>query len=309
MNIIIFGASGLIGQALAEHLKSFYSVTVAGRSKEKLAKIFKNQLPIITWDELTGDKLKNYDCVINLSGENIAKRRWSQKQKDLILQSRLTTTKVLVKYCTALKHEAPRLFNASAISIYENANSDDKLSQYIIYDENSATVKHPKSFLSEVAYQWEKALKPAENAQVPVVKLRFGVVLSKKGGTLAKLLTPFKMGLGMKLGTGQQPFPWVSLHDVVRAIHFLLENENAYGPFNLVANELTTQEEFAKTMASSLHRSCFLTMPAVMVKILFGQMGEELLLSGQYVKSSALSELGFRFKYDKLSDALAMEVA
>ena len=303
MNIMIMGASGMIGQSLVEALRSSHTITVAGRTRAKLKNIFGNQYNIVTWNDLTAESLANYDIIINLAGANIGKKRWTSSQKQKIIDSRVKTTQILATYCAALSPKAPRLMNANAIGIY-GLSPTIEAQNTTIYDEDSKLPTPATDFLSEVGQQWEDALLPAKEAGVAVVELRFAVVLSQKGGALAKMLPSFRMGLGTVLGSGKQSLSWVSLDDAVSAIAFLIEHQQATGVFNIVADEVVSQKQFAKTLAQILNRPCFLTLPSFLVTLLFGQMGYELLLNGQVVKAKRLRKLGFVFRFDKLKDAL-----
>lgn len=297
MNILICGASGFVGQALVKTLKDQHALTLLGRNINKLKKTFGDHQPCMTWDNLTQETLKIFDAVINLAGENIGDKRWSSARKKAILQSRVSTTQKLATLCARLGEHSPRLLNTSAIGVYG-------LSENTVFDEHSTLPKPPCDFLSEVGQAWEAALLPAIEANVNVTIMRFAVVLSPEGGAMKKLLPSFKLGFGAVLGSGQQAFSWIALEDLTRAISFLLDHPQQHGVFNLVADEVVIQKQFAEKLACTLHRPCFMRMPAGAVKALFGQMGDELLLQGQHVKNTRLASAGFRFKYPTLNDAL-----
>jgi uncharacterized protein (TIGR01777 family) len=277
-----------------------------GRNEEKLRKHFPKQAQIITWDKLKNFPMQKFcelDCIINLAGANIGAKRWSAKRKQAILNSRVEATKAIASLCKALGPNSPRLLNASAIGIYGLQKSIQKQNE-IIYNEDSK-LPHPASdFLSTVGQAWEAALEPAIQAGVPVCVMRFAVVLAKQGGALAKMLPSFKLGFGAILGTGKQPFSWISLQDLVRAIDFIVQRPEIVGPVNLVADEIVSQRQFAKQLAKALKRPCWLAMPAFMVKLLFGEMGKALLLNGQRVKGDKLKKENFVLQYPKLDRAL-----
>lgn len=296
--LLIAGATGFIGQALVVHLAKRYTISVLGRSISKLSQQFPN-LTAYSWQNLQLEDIAAQHVVINLAGENIGGRRWSEHQRENIISSRVDTTTQLANFCVSLGQQAPRLLNASAIGVYGLATDDS-----VVFDEYSELPKQPSDFLSKVAYHWEQGLLPAVQAGVCVVKLRFGAVLAKQGGAMAKLLPSFRAGCGAILGNGQQPFSWVSLSDAIRAIDFLLDRPQLDGAFNVVADELVTQAAFAKALAVYLHRPCWLRLPAIVVKALFGQMGDELLLQGQKVTSTRLHQAGFKFEHDTLAKAL-----
>lgn len=307
MKIMLLGASGLIGTALAKILQPNHELTLGGRSLEKLQRQFGNAHRLLTWDEITLETLSQQHVVINLAGENIAAKRWSPQQKERILASRVTATTTIATLCAELGDASPRIINANAIGIYgllptlQQQNST-------LFNEVSTLPPPPTDFLATVAKAWHDALNPARIAKVAVTELRFGVVLAQQGGMLKKLLPTFRLGLGAILGSGEQPISWVSLHDLIRAILFLLDNPAQNGIFNIVARETVSQKQFALTLAEVLHRPCLLRMPEFMVKTMFGQMGDELLLQGQKVEAKALRQLGFVFEYDTLKEALSHSV-
>lgn len=297
MNILIAGASGLIGQALVKQTQSHHSITVLGRDKTKLEKYFPNTRSL-TWDQLQLDHIAKQHKIINLVGENIGQQRWSEQQKKIIIESRVNATLTLATLCAELKDKSPHLLNASAIGIYG-------LQHQTCVDETTDLPTNPTDFLSEVGLLWEQALQPAKLNQVTVTQLRFGVVLTKQGGALAKMLPAFQFGLGGPIGSGKQPFCWISIQDAVGAILFLMNNPQLTGAFNLVSPANDSQQQFAQSLAQHLKRPCILPMPAFMVKTLFGQMGEELLLRGQQVNPNRLLASGFEFQHDTLEKALS----
>lgn len=307
MKVLIFGATGLVGHALVASLANKFSLTLAGRSLKKLQQQFGSTYELISNETLfnnTQTELKKFDCVINLAGENIGAKRWTQDQLDKILNSRVTITSCIAKAAAELgPTAAPRIINASAIGIYGLQPTIAKQNT-TIYDESSPIPSTPTDELTRIGIAWENALQPAIDNNIPVCRLRFAVILAKQGGALAKLLPSFKFGLGARLGSGQQPFSWVALEDIIRAINFLLDHPEHTGVFNVAAPDTVSQADFAKTLAASLHRPCFMRMPAFVVKALFGQMGEELLLNGQHVNSTALTQAGFEFNYPTLAAAL-----
>ena len=330
MNILISGATGMIGQNLSRQLlKLNHQVYLLGRDRSRMIKLFGSDFSVMTWDELNKNKelLVPIDLIINLAGENIGEKRWSDQQKEKIIKSRVDSTLLLAQLCAERADQKSdkkiRLLNASAIGIYESIDeaasevaskvaskvageeiSHSKGLYKDFYDESSEVSKNPKTFLSQVGKAWEKALEPAEKSGVPVTKMRFAVVLSETGGALAKMLPAFKFGVGGALGSGDQLFSWISLNDLVRAIIFLINHPEITGAVNLVAPEVVAQEVFAKTLAKVLHRPCFLKIPAWILKIQFGEMAQELLLSGVGVKSSRLHQHGFIFEDKTLEAAL-----
>lgn len=304
MNILITGASGLIGTALIEHLSAKHKLTLIGRSTQKLTSLFSDQYNVLSWHDLKSlgqPIIQQQDIIINLAGENIGEKRWSVSQKEKILNSRVEATEIIANLCAPLGEKSPRILNASAIGIYgfsEKNNIDHP------YTEKTILRTTPTCFLETVGLAWENALLPAESKGVPVTRMRFSVVLSKKGGALKKMLPAFYVGLGAILGNGEQLFSWVSLKDLVRAITFIIEHTELTGSVNIVSPNVVTQKVFAKALASALNRPLFLTLPKKIIHILLGQMGDELLLNGQAVKSEKLLSAGFHFQDVSIENAL-----
>lgn len=301
MNILIAGGTGFIGRALIEVLHEAHSITVVGRSHHKLKHTFPN-LQTVTWDELTKLNPNDFSTIIHLSGENIASSRWSKKVKQNLITSRVNTANNLVSWIQ--KHDAkPHMICANAIGIYGvQARSDSTA-----FTEDSALPEPSKDFLVEICTAWQEAFASLREAGVQCTSLRFGVVLKQGEGMLKELYPSFRFGLGAKLGDGQQVISWIHIDDLVAAIVYLLEHQDLTGVFNLTSPVPVTQAEFAKTFASVLKRPLWFTMPAWVVRLLFGEMGEYLLLNGQRVLPKRLSELGFEFKHAKLADALTHE--
>lgn len=298
MKIMITGATGLIGTALVNHFSKQYKLTLVGRSHEKMHSQFSDQHTIVTWDELKNQgetTIQNQDIIINLAGENIGDKRWSKEQKQKIIESRVQATRCIAEMCARLE-KPPKILNASAVGVYG-------FSDTTVFSEES-TLKPPECFLSTVGMAWEQALLPAEKVNVPIVKMRFGVVLSNQGGALKKMLPAFQLGLGAVLGNGQQFFSWIALTDLIRAIHFVIDHPEITGAVNMVSPGVISQKDFAKELAHALHRPCFMRFPTWFVHLLFGQMGDELLLHGQSVKSEKLLQAGFSFQYENISQVL-----
>lgn len=305
MKILIGGGSGFIGRHLCQHfLQQGQQISLISRTPEKTARLFSEPLTIYAWENLTTDILKEFDLVINLAGANIGEERWNSQRKRKILESRIATTKKLADLCSQLEQHAPRLFNASAIGIY-GLQSSCKNNLPIAYDEQAAIdFESYPDFLSEVGRKWEKATWPAKKAGCQVVNLRFAVVIDKSGGVFKKLALPFYFGLGGPIGSGKQPFCWISLIDLISAIDFLIAHPEISGPVNLVVPECLTQQAAAKIFGKKLHRPSFIRTPSFILKMIFGQMATELLLNGQHVKPSCLLQAGFKFQHNKLEQCL-----
>lgn len=303
MNVLIAGASGFIGQKLVQTLKSNHNITVLGRNRSTLDRYFSNSINCITWEMLPTIKASGFDALINLSGYNIASSRWTQAVKEQIIDSRVKTTTTLIKW--AIQQQAtPRIFCANAVGIYglQDSNDPEKL------DENSSiNFNHPRDFLSEVGIRWQQALQPAIDYGMRVTTTRFGVVLGRGKGILKKLAPSFNMGLGSIIGDGKQIISWVHIDDVVNAILFLLNNPTLTGAFNVTSPNPVSQAEFAEILAKVMHRPLLLKIPAFFIRMLYGEMGECLLLRGQRVVPSRLIEVGYHFKYPTLVEALRHE--
>jgi uncharacterized protein (TIGR01777 family) len=282
MNVLISGASGLVGTAVVEEL---------GRVGHVAVPLTRGAM----WDVKTGrlDLDFDPDAVVHLAGENIAAGKWTEAKKQRIRESRVDATRKLADNLAALP-KPPRVFlSASAIGFY-GPKGDKKLIE---------TSPSSTDFLGEVCAGWEKATLPLERAGVRVVHMRFGIILSPKGGALAKMLPAFKMGLGGPLGDGSHWMSWVGLKDAARAVVFLLENESASGAVNIVSPNAVTNEEFARTLAGVLRKPAFFRMPAGVLRMLYGEFAETLLAS-QRVQPQRLQELGFQFARPELDDTL-----
>lgn len=234
------------------------------------------------------------DAVVHLAGENIASGRWTSRKKNLIRESRTVGTGTLVESLLKLK-PLPKVFlSASAVGFYGDRGET-------LVDENDGP---GTGFLPEVCQEWENASKPLKDKGVRVVHLRFGVVLSSKGGALGKMLFPFKCGLGGPLGSGNQYMSWVSIHDAVRVIGFCLTREGVEGPVNVVAPAPVTNLSFTKTLGRVLKRPTPFPMPSFVARLLFGEMADALLLTGCRVEPARLTAAGYKFDHPDLENAL-----
>ncbi|TDI85768.1 MAG: TIGR01777 family protein [Caldithrix sp.] len=292
MKILISGASGLVGTALEPFLR------VGGHDVNKLVrtKNSKNCCDVY-WDpyhdELDQASLHGVEAVVHLSGENIA-GRWTSGKKARIRDSRITTTRLLSQTIANLEHRPKVFVCASAVGYYGD-RGDELLSE---------DSKFGDGFLADVVREWEAATAPAAANGIRTVNLRIGVVLSRAGGALAKMLTPFKMGAGGIIGSGKQYWSWVAIDDVVGAIHHALITESLKGPVNLVAPQPVTNAEFTKTLGRVISRPTLFPMPAFAAKAAFGEMAEALLLASTRVEPRKLVESGYQFKHPDLEGAL-----
>ncbi|WP_131783446.1 TIGR01777 family oxidoreductase [Legionella gresilensis] len=301
MNILIAGGTGFIGRELITALKHKHTITVLGRNKNKLKATFPD-LSHLVWADLLQHSAQPYQCVINLCGYNIAASRWRPNVKQEIISSRVDTTTDLINWIINAKAK-PRLFVANAVGIYGAQAHHDET----VFDEDTIIdSQHPKDFLSEIGIKWEQALQPALDYGLESVITRFGVVLKKEEGILKKLALSFKLGLGSIIGDGQQIISWIHIDDVIAAFLFLFDHPNLKGTFNVTSPNPVTQREFAQALAKSMHRPLLLKMPAPIVKLLFGEMGDYLLLRGQRVLPKRLLEAGFKFNHPYIDEALQM---
>jgi uncharacterized protein len=293
MKVAIMGASGLVGAALKTKLLSTGHdvVSFSRKSTDSKANIF-------NWDPLGGkidkDGFTGVDAVINLSGESIAAKRWTDEQKAKIRESRVKGTAFLSRTLAELQPHPGVLVNASAIGFYGD-RGDEMLT------ENSAP---GSGFLAEVCKEWEQATKPAESAGIRVVLARLGVVLSQDGGAMQKMLPIFKLGGGGVIGSGKQYMSWVTIDDVVSALIFAITNESVRGAINIVAPNSVRNSEFTDALGHALHRPVILPLPAFAAKIIMGEMADELLLASARVEPLALEEKKFGFEYPNLAGAL-----
>ncbi len=291
MKVLVSGATGLVGTALVQSFEADgHEVVGLTRSASGPDRIH--------WDpmirQLDRNALVGFDAVVHLAGESIAARRWTPEQKALIKDSRVRGTSLLAKAVAELA-EPPRVFAcASAIGFY-GLRGDEVLT------EQSTT---GDTFLADVCRYWEQATEPASRRGIPVVHLRFGVILSPKGGALAKMLLPFKLCLGGKVGDGKQWMSWIALDDCVAAIRHCLVTDALTGPVNVVAPNPVTNDEFTKTLGLVLKRPTVLPMPPFAARLAFGEMADELLLGSTRVQPARLLESGFTFRYSHLEDAL-----
>jgi len=303
MNILIAGASGFIGSELVNALAPQHSITVLGRNAQTLQQRFSKNITHVTWEQLLSLDATTYDAVINLCGHNIAASRWNKHIKEQLIHSRVDTNLQLIHWLMN-KNAKPHFICANAVGIYGlQANGDP-----IAFDESSPIdIDNPRDFLSEIGVRWQESLAPAVKAGIPVTTLRFGVVLKKNQGFLKKLALSFQMGLGSILGDGTQIISWVHLQDVIGAIIFLLNRPDLTGAFNITSPYPVSQEQFARLLAKTVHRPLLLKLPANVIRILFGEMGECLLLKGQRVVPKRLLEEGYQFAYPQCADALKQE--
>lgn len=255
-----------------------------------------NNNGVVFWDPplmLDSARLEGFDAVVHLAGENVA-QRWTEKSKAIIRDSRVKGTHLLAEQLSVLTQPPKTFIVASGVGFYGDRGSE------VLTEASYAGT----GFLSSVCREWEDATLPAVNKGIRTVNLRIGMVLSAKGGALAKMLLPFKMGAGGNLGNGNQYISWITMDDMVRVIAFALESQSLQGPVNCVAPNPVTNAEFTGALGKSLGRPTVLPLPAFAVRALFGQMGEELLLSGTRARPDKLEAAGFKFEHPEIGPAL-----
>jgi hypothetical protein len=239
-------------------------------------------------------ELASVDAVVHLAGENIVGRRWTPAFKNKIRDSRLQPTKALCQTLADLETKPSVLVSASAIGYYGDRGAEQ-------VDESSPP---GTGFLADVCRDWEAATQPARDADIRVVNLRIGFVLAKEGGGLAKMLTPFRFGLGGFVGSGRQYMSWIAIDDLVRAIQFALSAAALMGPVNATAPAPVTNREFTKTLGRVLKRPTIFPMPSFAARLAFGEMADAILIGGARVEPRALQAAGFTFAYPQLEVAL-----
>ena len=292
--ILVSGVSGPIGAALLPALQA------SGAQITRLARASSRQRSAderrIAWDPeqaLSSDAVLGFDAVIHLAGESIV-GKWTAEKKKKIRDSRVLGTRNLGSALVQAKQK-PRVFVSSSATGYYGDRGDEVLS------EESAS---GQGFLPEVCREWESATRAAADAGIRTVQIRTGVVLSPRGGALGEMLTPFKLGVGGRIGSGKQWMSWIHVQDVVGAILHILTNEGLRGPVNMVGPEPVTNAEFTKTLASVVSRPAIFPIPALVVKIAFGEMGETVLLGSQRVEPRRLMASGYAFSFLSLRSAL-----
>lgn len=292
--IAISGASGLVGTELCRLLSSSRHTIVPVSRRGGNGSV--------GWNPQSGiqnpDQLAGVETFIHLAGENIASGRWTRALKDRIRSSRVDGTRNLVRSLVSGPHRPRTLISASAIGYYGDRGEE-------VLTESSAP---GTGFLADVCREWELAALSAAESGVRVVCVRIGVVLSPRGGALAKMLLPFKMGLGGRIGNGRQYWSWIGLHDLVRCLAFCAENDQLHGPVNAVSPQPVTNAAFTKGVGEALHRPTLIPMPAFAARLVLGEMADSLLLASTRVVPERLTAAGFQFDHPELVDCLTSEL-
>jgi hypothetical protein len=288
--ILVSGVSGPIGASLLPSLKT------RGFEVTRLVRGAAAGDDQISWNPATPispDMVSGFNAVIHLAGESIV-GRWTKTKKIKIRDSRVAGTAALAEALAQAKDKPVVFVCSSAIGYYGDRGDE------VLNEESKPGI----GFLADVCSEWEAATQAAANAGIRTVRMRTGIVLSPRGGALGKMLTPFKMGVGGKIGDGRQWMSWIDVQDMVGAIHHILKSDLLHGPVNLVAPKPVTNAEFAETLASVLSRPAILPMPAFAVKLAFGEMGETVLLGSQRVEPTQLVMSGYPFRFSSLRASL-----
>jgi uncharacterized protein len=298
VRIAVTGSSGLIGAALCDELET---------SGHEVVRVVRSGPPAsgsIGWDPSAGAidaaGLEELDAVVHLAGESIGSSRWTETQKAKILDSRVHGTTLLARTLARLSSPPRVLVSGSAIGFYGD-RGDEELTE---------ASSSGEGFLADVVRRWEAAVKEAEDAGIRVVRARTGIVLSKRGGALSRMLLPFKLGLGGRFGSGRQFWSWISISDEVGAILHAVSNDALRGPVNLTAPHPVTQADFAATLGRVLNRPTFIPTPTFGVKAVYGsQLVDETLTGGQRVLPAKLLSSGYAFLHPTLEEALRSTVS
>jgi uncharacterized protein (TIGR01777 family) len=293
MKILISGSHGLVGSALA---RSFIE---DGNEVVRLVRYERaTDTPEIEWHPNHGridpQRLEGFEVVIHLAGESIASGRWNDEKKRSIRESRTRGTLLLSETLAQLAQPPAVFISASAIGYYGNRGDE-------LLTETSAP---GHDFLASVCVEWEQATRPAAEKGIRTVLARFGIILDRDGGALSKMLTPFRMGIGGRVGNGRQWMSWIALDDVVGALKFMSLDKAVHGPVNFVAPTPVTNAEFTRTLGRVLGRPTIFPMPAFGARLAFGEMADALLLSSQKVEPTVLENRGFAFYWPRLEPAL-----
>ncbi len=296
--VIISGAAGFIGQALCRELHGDYEIIALSRDTVRAGGVIGAYAKAVEWDARTAGvwarQVEGAHAVINLAGENLAVGRWTQPKRDSIMQSRTFSASAIVDAVSGAKTKPAAVIQASAVGYYGSRGDE-------LLDENSEV---GGGFLADVCRRTESMAARVKRAGVRYVALRSGVVLGQEGGALPRFMAPYRFYLGGTLGNGRQWFSWISLEDEIRAIRFLMESPDLKGAFNLTSLNPVTLGQFSRTLGQVLRKPAWTTVPAFVLRLVFGPMANEVLLASQKAIPKRLLEAGFTFKYPELRAAL-----
>lgn len=295
-NILVSGATGLIGRTLGPML------TALGFRVRRLVRGEPRSSDDIRWDPARGQldvtALEGIDAAIHLSGESIAGGRWTADRKKEIMESRLKGTTLLAETLARMKRPPRVLISASAIGIYGDRGEE------VLVETSPLRTGPDAYFVEQVGHAWEASTEPAERGGIRVVRSRFGLILTPAGGALHAMLPAFQAGVGGRMGNGEQWMSWISIDDVLGALHHLLLTENLRGPVNLTAPAPVRNADFAHVLGTVLHRPSILPAPAAALRLAMGEMADELLLASAKVLPERLRESGYQFRHPDLEQAL-----
>ena len=290
--VAVTGANGLVGQALVD------AFTADGVRVLRLVRRPANGPDEVSWDpargEIEAEKLEGIDALFHLAGKGIADQRWTPAVKEQIVSSRVDGTRLIAETLAGFERKPRVLVAASAVGFYGDRGAET-------VDEDSPA---GEGFLAETCQQWEAAGAPAWEAGLRVVQVRIGMVLSPKGGALAKMLTPFRLGAGGVVGSGEQVISWIALPDLIRVLRYVADVDTIHGAVNAVAPGAVTNREFTKALGAQLGRPTFLPVPSFAVKAMMGEAAGPLLFEGARVEPKRLNEAGFTFETPDLPSAL-----
>lgn len=293
LHVAVTGASGLLGSAVRRRLEA------AGHRVSRLVRRTAGPGEI-SWDPAAGSlnpaALEGIDAVVHLSGENVG-ARWTTARKARIRSSRVASTRLLSETLAGLQRPPQVMVSASAVGIYGNRGDE-------VLTEESPLGDPDRDFLVAVTREWEKAAEPARVEGIRVVHSRFGVVLSPAGGALKKMLLPFRLGLGARLGSGKQWMSWISIDDAVQAVHQALIDDGLQGPVNVTSPEPVTNRDFTRTLARVLSRPALFAVPESALRLALGEMARATILSSARVVPARLLQAGYRFGQPDLESAL-----
>ncbi|MGM0842961.1 MAG: TIGR01777 family oxidoreductase [Bacillota bacterium] len=296
MKIAITGGTGFVGQALTEELlEHHHEVMILTRNPDKYDN--RSGVTYVKWlsdGAKPEEELEGIQAFINLAGESINSGRWTDERKKRIINSRINSTQEVMNIIKALKEKPACLINASAIGYYPSSKTNT-------YTE--ASTETAENFLGETVQIWEKEASKANQLDIRVAYARFGIILGEEEGALPRIALPYKMFVGGTVGSGDQWMSWVHIKDIARAVHFIVETESISGPVNVTAPSPVTMKEFGKTLGAVLGRPHWIPVPSLALKVAMGEMSA-LVLEGQKVLPSVLSENGFQFEYPELKSAL-----
>lgn len=297
MKIIVAGGTGFIGHHVCQtFIESGHEVIVLSRNPAVAPPHFPQKMLIIGWDTLaknTEQTFEGVDAVVNLAGAPIADARWTPSRKQLLLDSRIETTRQLVQSIGTVSEKPQVLINASGIGFYGAGTN-------VTMTESS---QPGEGFLAELSQKWEQEAHRASEHGVRVLCVRLGMVLGSDGGALSKMKTPFKLFVGGPIAPGTQTVSWIDIRDLARLMLWLLETGNLSGPLNAVAPHSVTMKEFCQKLGQALHRPSWLPVPAFALQALLGELSQ-MLTTGQHVEPRKLTQEGFTFRYPHLQDSL-----